>query len=209
MRVRVLAGRRAPSRANSSEHPSPEDPPPPSPLIMLKELEALWSRLGDPEFAGLVLEPVFVWGIGIGLVVLLFAILFKEGKSQKLGLVLIVLSCLAAVPFTHFRMEAAPRIAAVAQAAGLEAANARWQSLQWVYLALAALATLTFFLSKGGKAGLWLTLLTIAASAAAVVLGLWLFAKDAEVFHPTQRSVAATASMPPPVVPPWGDRQPA
>ncbi len=151
---------------------------------MLEELKSLWAKLADPEFIPLVLEPVFFYGVGIGLLVFLFAVLFKEGKTQKFGLLIIILSCLAVIPYTHYLganadtdsgVGADSTQATTMAATDLHGQYSRWNDTQWFYLGLAALATLTFFLSKGGKAGVWLTILTISAGLAATTLGLWLF----------------------------------
>ncbi|CAN5402146.1 hypothetical protein BH23VER1_BH23VER1_12740 [soil metagenome] len=154
---------------------------------MMDSLDHLRELLADPEFLALVLEPVLFWGPALGLVLFLSASVCKEGKSQKLALVVILVSCAAAVPLAHLYGLALPRLQAVSdlRAAGLaEAHLARLDQFQYAFLAVSALATLALFLGRGGRTGLWLTLLTLAAAAGAVVLGLWLFGLSAQVTHP-------------------------
>jgi hypothetical protein len=55
--------------------------------------------------------------------------------------------------------------------AGGEAGRELPGRFAWVYVGLAALAALTVFLGRGGRAGLWLTLMTLAACLATATLG--------------------------------------
>ncbi len=154
---------------------------------MLESLGHLRDKLGAPEFLTLVLEPVLFWGPFLGLLAFLVALVFKESKSQKFGLLVIVLSCATAVPLAHVYGLAVGHFKSLTGAEGAKLVDAQLARLdQWQYgfLAVAALAVLALFLGKGGKAGLWLTVLTVVATSVVVVLGLWLFLHSSAIAHP-------------------------
>lgn len=117
-------------------------------------LELLWDTIRHPENITSLLGSFTLWGLTVPVVLFVLTWIFKEPKAQKSCLVLIVLAALA--PFFVPAPDATPLPGAA----------------PWPYISLAALASLTLFLGKGGRAGLWLTLLTLLGSVAVAALTL-------------------------------------
>ena len=117
-------------------------------------LEALWGTITQPENLTALMEDFTVWGLVVPVVLYLFSWIFKEAKSQKACLVLIALAAVA--PFFVPDRDATPLPGGA----------------PWAYVSLAALAGLTVFLGKGGKAGLWLTILSLLGSLSVAALTL-------------------------------------
>ena len=70
---------------------------------MLREFAHLTEKLKDPEYLHLLLEPLMVWGLGIGVIAFLFAFFFGERKMQMVALAVIIISCLVVVPYIKQR----------------------------------------------------------------------------------------------------------
>ena len=66
---------------------------------MLRDFAHLTDKLSDPEYLYLLLEPIMVWGLGIGVIAFLFAFFFGERKMQLVALGVIMISSLAVIPY--------------------------------------------------------------------------------------------------------------
>ena len=65
---------------------------------MWREMINLWQSVRDPEYAHLLLESLPLYGLAIGLVVLIIAFLTGERKSRFLAITLMGLSCATVWP---------------------------------------------------------------------------------------------------------------
>lgn len=136
-------------------------------------LDSLWGTINQPENLTSLLESFTVWGLVVPVLVFVLTWIFKEPKAQKTSLALIALAALS--PFAVPEPDATPLPGGA----------------PWAYVALAALAGLTFLLGKGGKAGLWLTIMTLAGSLAVAALTLSL------TLDPPVEPAPDTAPLPP------------
>lgn len=155
---------------------------------MFENAQRLWQALGEPEFLSLVLEPLLFYGPLLAVIVFLFSWIAGEPKSQKLALILMVVSGLANIPFRESAHASAERVLALSGVELLQPHLALVDSTQWPFLATAAVATLALFAGRNGKTGLWLTIIALVAALTVSMLGLWLFLKGAEIFRPSLRS---------------------
>lgn len=155
---------------------------------MLKELEGLWSQLGNPKFLAHLLEPVLLWGVALGLVGWIVSLwILKERKAQVCSLILLAVSALTVLPFLHFRRKASPM--AAPSNALLNKQMERRTETQWVYWSMGGLALAGIFLTGPGKGktGVFVAGLLIAGGISVVVFSLWLHEKEVAIFHPDAR----------------------
>lgn len=152
---------------------------------MWQELTSLWHSLKDAEYAHLVMEPLPMYGIGIGALFLILAILTGESKSRMLALVLIC-ACSASVwPYLDLRKEAAPRILATHEPSYgplIREQTTRREGYAWAFYVLAGISAVTL-LAAGGSKGKPFLLMTAAAALVVFVLSLWLHKKECEIYH--------------------------
>jgi len=161
---------------------------------MWTELKLLWDSVRDPEYLYLLLEPLPLFGLGIGLIFLIGTLATKQLKAQWLALFVICLSCSSVWLYEDQRSKATPRIVATRDpslAPLIREQTARRAALNWVYYAMAGFSALTLALQMGRK-GKPLLILTAAGSFAVLCLSLWLHKKECEVYH---RNIVKTRSV--------------
>ena len=152
---------------------------------MWRELLNLWQSTRDPEYAHLLLEPLPLYGIGIGLLFLFAAALFRERKSRLLALLLICVSAGSVWPYVSLREQAQPRIIATHDPSYgplIREQTDRRHSIAWVFYALTIISGLAFIAGLLGK-GRLLLLVATAAAIAAFWISLWLHKKECEIHH--------------------------
>ena len=64
----------------------------------MRELSNLWQSLDDPEYLHLLLEPLPLFGLGIGLIFVVAGLLMAQPQMKLLALIVIVLSCASVQP---------------------------------------------------------------------------------------------------------------
>jgi hypothetical protein len=154
---------------------------------MLRELTSLWASLQDPEYLHLLLEPLPLFGLGLGLVFLLMSLLLGNAHTRILALVVIILSAGSVPWYLKMRVKAEPRIAATMDHAFqplIKAQTERRQSSEWIYLAVAAICAIDLIFSRGGRRASLLSWVAAMCVAAGFVHGVWLHKKECEVYHP-------------------------
>ncbi|MFT4546377.1 MAG: hypothetical protein ACI8XO_003983 [Verrucomicrobiales bacterium] len=157
---------------------------------MLREFTHLTEKLSDPEYLHLLLEPIMIWGLGIGVIAFLLSFLFGERKMQLVALIVIIVSAMAVVPYLQQRKKADERVVKLRGDVKemIEESTERRRDSRGAYLVVAALAGLTILMgAHKGKPGLLAGVATAAAGAVVVVHGAWLHLKDAEIYHPNIR----------------------
>ncbi|RBP47424.1 hypothetical protein DES53_101221 [Roseimicrobium gellanilyticum] len=151
---------------------------------MLTNLNILFQRLRDAEYAHLLLEQLPVYGLLFGLLFFAVGLYLREDKCRIVALAVILLACGSAVYGAELRQKAMPRIlqgCEITQAPFIKEQTKLRQDTMWVYYTTAGLAVLA--LVSGGKLGTWLNILLMAGCAMAFTFSLWLHMKEAEVFH--------------------------
>ncbi|CAN5863521.1 hypothetical protein BH11VER1_BH11VER1_20070 [soil metagenome] len=146
---------------------------------MFSNLDILFRRIGDAEYAYLLLEPLPLFGLLFGLIFLFFS------KSRRLALIVIAVSCASATPYMKLRETATPRILAMQEGqmtSRILAQNKLRKDVQWVYTSMTWAAVAAIFL--GGRFGRLSNGILIAGAVAALLVSAWLHMKEAEVYHP-------------------------
>ena len=157
---------------------------------MLREFAHLTEKLKDPEYMHLLLEPIMVWGLGIGVIAFLFAFFFGERKMQLVALAVILVSSLAVIPYLEQRQKSDERVMKLRGDVKemIAESGERRQDSRMAYVLVAALAGLTILMgAHKGMPGMIAGLGTAAAGAVVVIHGAWLHLKDAEIYHPNIR----------------------
>jgi hypothetical protein len=153
---------------------------------MWRQVITFWQSVRDPEYAHLLLEPLPLYGLAIGLILLAVATLADERRSRLLALVLMGLACASVGPYLGFRLSAMPRILAtrpVAMAPQIEKQTQLRQQLALAYYLMsgACLISLGMMGRRHGRHALAVVFL---GGIALFWLSLWLHKKECEVYHP-------------------------
>lgn len=160
---------------------------------MWREVITLWQSVRDPEYAHLLLEPLPLYGLGLGLVLLTVAALAGETKSRLLALLLMGVSCASVGPYLSFRLSATPRILAtrpVAVGPEIERQTQLRERVAWAYYLMAG-ACLAALGMVGGRHGRHVLAVVILCGTALFWLSLWLHKKECEVYHPNIRRLVS------------------
>lgn len=153
---------------------------------MWSESTSLWQSLGEAEYLHLLLETLPLYGLGLGLLLLLITAFSKEKICRLVAIVLLGASCLSVVPYLSCRHAATPRILAtrpVSLGAAIEAQTHLREHTAWTYHLGAVLSVFTMAM-MGNR---YLTRVLIALGVYAVFLfglSLWLHKKECELYHP-------------------------
>ena len=164
---------------------------------MLREFAHLTEKLSDPEYLHLLLEPIMIWGLGVGVIAFLFSFFFGERKMQLVALTVIIISSLAVVPYLKQRTKSDERVVKLRGDVKemIEESQERRQGSRGAYILVAALAGLTILMgAHKGLAGLLAGIGTAVVGAIVVVHGAWLHLKDAEIYHPNIRVAETPAT---------------
>lgn len=146
---------------------------------MFNNLDILFRRIADAEYAYLLLEPLPLFGLLFGLVFFFFS------KSRRLSLIVIAVSCASVTPYMKLRDTAMPRIMTMQEgqvASRILTQNQLRKDTKWVYIAMMWAAIIAIFL--GGRFGRWSNGIIILGVVAALLVAAWLHMKEAEVYHP-------------------------
>jgi hypothetical protein len=156
---------------------------------MWREVITLWQSVRDPEYAHLLLEPLPLYGLATGLILLTVATLVGETKSRLLALVLMCLACASVGPYLSFRLSAMPRILAtrpVAVGPQIERQTHLRQQVAWAYYLMSG-ACLVALGMAGRRHGRHALVIIFLGGTALFWLSLWLHKKECEVYHPNIR----------------------
>ena len=152
---------------------------------MWRELTTLWQSICDPEYLHLLLEPLPLFGLGLGLVFLIVSFLFGEIKSRMLALGIICVSCASVWPYIDLREKATPRILATRSpdfAPLIQEQTQRRKDWSWPYYAMALLSAVALFTSRSAK-GRPLLLVVVVYGGLLFWFSIWLHKKECEVYH--------------------------
>ena len=165
--------------------------------VTSKHIEELLQALGKSEYAYLYLEPMLLYGVGIGLLAYLFALLTGEKRMQSFSLVIVAISALMIGPYLGHRSAAQTRIVGIYQASHPERAEGFVNGTEirrnqrWVYYATAGLAILTLLLGLGRSgAGFTCGGAVIVAGIFAVLVSSLAHYQESSVYHPNLKTEA-------------------
>ena len=152
---------------------------------MWQELTTLWQNIRDPEYLHLLLEPLPLYGLGLGLVFVIVSLVFGEIKSRMLALAVICVSCASVWPYIDLRDKATPRILATRSpefAPLIQQQTQRRKDWSWPYYAMTAFTILAIFTSHSAK-GKPLLFVVVIGGALLFWISIWMHKKECEVYH--------------------------
>jgi hypothetical protein len=163
------------------------------PLVnFLREIKALFRMLGEDDYLYLIMEPLFTYGIGFGLLLFVVALVAKERKSRTFALLILMISSIFVYPYQHKREESAPRAGysehwTVESQTLWDAQTQRRSQFQYLYYLLALAALLNIVISPDGLLGKGLAGLVLLGGTAVLICGLWLNLEEKRIFYPDLR----------------------
>jgi hypothetical protein len=107
--------------------------------------EALMRDLQQPEYIHVLLNPLPVYGLLVGLIGLVIALILKSRRAQITSLTLVLISSASAWPVYEFGQQGYDRVLSMADEAGqawLDEHRERGEDLIWIFYVLAALSTI-------------------------------------------------------------------
>jgi hypothetical protein len=107
--------------------------------------EALMRDLQQPEYIHVLLNPLPVYGLLVGLIGLVIALILKSRRAQITTLTLVLISSASAWPVYEFGQQGYDRVLSMADEAGqawLDEHRERGEDLIWIFYVLAALSTI-------------------------------------------------------------------
>ncbi|MEM7147501.1 MAG: hypothetical protein AAF591_20465 [Verrucomicrobiota bacterium] len=169
----------------------------------METLGNLTKALGNPEYLFLLIEPVFIYGILLGVIVFVIGFLLKDKKAQTLGLVFVIVSSFAIWPYLKFRDKAESRISKVyaiedpTVVKGFKQQTELRNDTKWIFFALGGIAGVVLLIgAQTNRMGLVLGITTVVGGITVVVFSMSMHLKESQVFHPNlltqQRVVQAT-----------------
>jgi hypothetical protein len=164
----------------------------------------LTKALGDPEYLFLLIEPVFIYGILLGLIAFAIGFILNDKKAQTVGLIFIIVSSFCIWPYLKFRDKAESRISKVYAiedptiVKGFKEQTELRRDTQWVYFALGGIAGVVLLIgAQTNRMGLVFGITTAGGGLIVVVFSMSMHLKESQVFHPnliTQQRVVQAAA---------------
>jgi hypothetical protein len=150
-------------------------------------IASLSQDLSQPEYIHVLINPLPVYGLTMGIIGLLIALLLRSRSAQVATLALIVLSGLIAWPTVHYG-EAAKDIALSLSddqgQAWLKVHEHRADELAWSFYVLAGLAAVAIFAPmKWPKTALALSIVTLFCSFAVLGIGGYIAHAGGKIRH--------------------------
>src|SRR5205814_1476281 len=105
--------------------------------------ESMLRALRQPEYIHVLLNPLPVYGLLVGLIGLVLALILKSRRAQIATLTLVMISAASAWPVYEFGQQGYDRVLSMADEAGgawLDEHMHRAENLIWVFYALAAVS---------------------------------------------------------------------
>jgi hypothetical protein len=152
---------------------------------MWQELTTLWQNIRDPEYLHLLLEPLPLYGLGLGLVFVIVSLVFGEIKSRMLALAVICVSCASVWPYIDLRDKATPRILATRSpefAPLIQQQTKRRKDWSWPYYAMTLFSGIALLSARSPK-GRPVLFFVVLFGALLFWFSIWLHKKECEVYH--------------------------
>lgn len=157
----------------------------------IQSFSKLQEPFHDSEYLYLLLEPAFTYGIGLGMIALVIAYLFKHTPFQILALALIALSSLTIFPYLSMREKAQDRIEQVyhieapSRAEDFKENTTNRKNKLWLYLTVAITASLAAIIRpRRNHLGLLFAVLCIGFGTLTVQFSLWMHYQEALFSQP-------------------------
>lgn len=153
---------------------------------MWSEITSLWQSLRDPEYAHLLLEPLPLYGLAGGLVMLVVTTLTRERFARLAVILAMGLCALSVAPYLECRLAATPRILAtrpVSYGPVIEAQTRLRQGTAWAYYLMAAACAVAAAMTRSRHREHAVAVVAV-AGVLLFWLSLWLHKKECELYHP-------------------------
>lgn len=156
-------------------------------LSILGEIKALFQMIGEDGYLHLVMEPLFTYGIGFGLLLFIVALVARERMSRTFALLILMVSSVFIYPYQHKREESAPRTGYrenwTTESQELwDQQTARRQQFQYLYYLLALAALLNIVISPESLLGKGLAGMVLLGGTVVLICGLWLNLQEKRIF---------------------------
>ncbi len=159
------------------------------------ESRELWFQLRQDYFLEEVLRPVFIWGCGLGTILFVLALFWKDSRLKTTALVALAATGLLVVPYLDMRREATQKTNP--QGDPSPRLTTMRMETRWVFFTLSGLAVATLVWGARARLGPALTGAAAVGGVAATLTGLWLEAYESGAMHYTRRSPAPSAGATP------------
>lgn len=150
-------------------------------------MNSFYQHLNTPEYMHVLLNPVPVYGLAIGVVGLLLAVVARNRTGVVIARVLVFLSGLSAWPTFHYGEAAYDRVKAMADTVGdqwLDEHMARAEKLIYAFYVLAGLAVVGIFAPmKWPRSSLALAITTLVIGCATLSIGFYIAYAGGHIRH--------------------------
>ena len=157
-------------------------------------LEGFLKGLEQPEYIHVLINPLPVYGLGMGLIGLIIGLELQSREARTGALALILIAAASAWPVLHYGQQGYDRVKAMADSEGekwLGEHKRRAEELIYVFYALGAVALVSIAVErKRPKAALPLAITTLVVATGALGIGGYNCLRGRT--HPTQRRSASS-----------------
>ncbi len=149
--------------------------------------ETLLRDLRQPEYIHVLLNPLPVYGLLIGLIGLVLALIFKSRRAQIATLTLVLISSASAWPVYEFGQQGYDRVLTMTDEDGqawLDEHRERGEELIWIFYALVALSAIAIAAPiKWPKSSLLLAVAVVLLGAVTLGSGVYIGYAGGRVRH--------------------------
>jgi len=151
------------------------------------------EHLSNPEYFHVLINPLPVYGLAVGLVSLVFALLTRERGARVIALAIVFVAALSAWPTFHYGEAAKDRVLAMADRDGgkwIDEHEARAEKLIFLFYATAAAAAVALVAEKfRPRFAFPLSVVTTLVALAALGAGAYIGAAGGRIRHKEYRYV--------------------
>lgn len=147
----------------------------------------LWQHLSDPEYVHVLINPLPVYGLAIGVLALVLALILRTPKVTMAALVLVFVSGISAWPTYHYGEEGYDRVKALSDDAGvkwLDEHMARGEKLIWAFYVLAGVSAIgVVAVAKWPRTSFAISVLTLVLGTTTLGIGGYIAYAGGHVRH--------------------------
>ncbi len=166
-----------------------------------REIQSLFHMIGEDGYLHLLMEPLFTYGIGFGLLLFIVALIAGERMGRTLALLILMVCSIFIYPYQHKRSEGASQVKSsevwTAETQKLwDRQTERRQHFQYLYYLLAVAALLNIVIAPDSLLGKGLAGAVLVGGGVVLLCGLWLNLQEKRIFYPGLRSDAPDGRRP-------------
>jgi glucan phosphoethanolaminetransferase (alkaline phosphatase superfamily) len=151
------------------------------------------EHLSNPEYFHVLINPLPVYGLAVGFLSLVLALLARARTARVIALAIVFVAAISAWPTFHYGEAAKDRVLAMSDRDGgkwIEEHEARAEKLIYIFYAVAALSAAALALEKfRPRFALPLSMLTALVAVAALGAGAYIGAAGGRIRHKEYRYV--------------------